>query len=588
MNSSVWSKEKIRASIKALDADGVYLGGGAIREEYPSLYGSARSVFGSWRKALESCGVDYELKATHNWTKGRIIAEIGRLSLAGKDISPETIGKSASGLYSAAKREFGSWNSALEQAGVASEEPEWDRNRVLEAVRELQDASEPLNYKHAYYRHPKLLRAAEKFLGSWKKTLEACGLDYESIRKDKGRPEYTGQDGKQYASNLNMLVADELFAMKLSRKIRGYAGDVRITYKRWWSCDFIVYLNNNTEVWVEVDGLGQSRKPPYDEDHPKIRHYIECGLLWEVVTAPDQIADIIEKRTKLYAIPLRKSVITAHAHPDADAVSSCVAVHRHLAEHGVPSSIRLEGDMPSNLADMVPPEASFKKMPEDAEQIIVLDSGWEKERIGWEVGDLPILNIDHHATRIKKHDPENGVFVIDMCSTAGILVRCFGIRDDILIAGIYGDTLFRRRMSEMAQLLTTLDVEDSIAQETVWVVDQINSGIVLSAMQSARTSRCRNGFMIVRISEPVPSWAITDIMSIMSRMSESVCLISPGGEVRLRTSNQRLDVSEIAKAMGGGGHPFAAGCAIRGKHGKLVRLIRAARPKEKKSEDGYG
>jgi phosphoesterase RecJ-like protein len=580
----VWSKEKVKSSIMMLQKNGVYLGGGAMRDEYPSLYDASKRLFGSWRAALTSCGLNCGHKSARLWTKGKILGEIDRLNKTGQDISSGHVSKHASGLYNAARRTFGSWKSALEKAGIVWEDVSqiefWDKEKILETIKSIADTGEPLNYKYAYYRYTKLLKAAEKHIGSWRESIELCGLDYNTIRKDKGKPEFTGKDGRQYNSSLEALVADELFSVRESRKIKGYASHVRLTHKRWWSCDFLVYMNNNTEIWIETDSLGSSRSPPYGEDHPKIRHYIECGLLWEIITSIDQVKSIVERYEKLYQISIKPAVITAHANPDADAVSSCVAVYNHLAEHKIKSTIKLEGTIPSNLVEMIPSEAICKGWKDWVEQVIVLDSGSEPERIGWEIPDnVPLLNIDHHSSRIDCHDQENGSFVIDMCSTAAILVRYFGIKDDVLLAGIYGDTLFRRRIAEVAQLLTTLDIDEDTAQATIQIVDQINSGTVLSAIQSARVLRCRNGFMIVQVKESVPSWALTDIMSIMSRMSESVCLISLSGEVRLRTTNTHIDVSDIASIFGGGGHPFAAGCYVNGKRKKLFSTVRKTRPK---------
>ena len=50
--------EKIKNEIKAL-YKGPLKKPNNVANEYPTLYIKARKVFGSWRKAVESSGIDY-------------------------------------------------------------------------------------------------------------------------------------------------------------------------------------------------------------------------------------------------------------------------------------------------------------------------------------------------------------------------------------------------------------------------------------------------------------------------------------------------------------------------------------------------
>lgn len=568
---SLWTKEEVCKSIKRLNSEGVYLNGNIIREEFPALYDAGRILFGSWKKALKKNGIN--LSKTQSWTRSNIILEINKIYELGKDISSNSVSRYTNGLYSAARKQFGSWKQALESAGVIYENISdiqiWNKEKVKEIIFSLNKYGEPLNYKFVFYKHVRLLKAAEKYFGSWKAALEECGFDYEDIRKDRNNSQFIGKDSIKYESNLKMLIADELFELKNSKKINGYDNNVRLTHNRWWSCDFLIYLNNNSEMWIEVDNIGSSRSPPYGEKHPKIKYFNEAGLVLKIITSTNQLPNIILSESKFYQIPKIPSIITAHANPDADAISSCVAVYSHLLDNGIESIIKLEGDIPNNLQDMLPEN----KLEIEAKQVIVLDSGWETERLGWKIPELPIINIDHHMSRKDLHDPENKIFVIDMCSTAAILIRLFGLKNNILLAGIYGDTLFRRRISEVAQLLVSLDIDDDESQNIINNIDQVNSKMVLSAIKKASVTKHRNGFLFVELIDSVPSWVLTDIISIMSRLGDSICLVSESGEVRLRTLDKDIDVSKIAAQFDGGGHRFAAGCIVN-KRSKLKRVIR--------------
>ena len=56
-----WSKSKIQQKIISLHKDGVSLGGGYMREHYYHLLHAAnhKRYFGSWKKAVESVGINY-------------------------------------------------------------------------------------------------------------------------------------------------------------------------------------------------------------------------------------------------------------------------------------------------------------------------------------------------------------------------------------------------------------------------------------------------------------------------------------------------------------------------------------------------
>ena len=188
---------------------------------------------------------------------------------------------------------------------------------------------------------------------------------------------------------------------------------------------------------------------------------------------------------------------------------------------------------------------------------------------------MNIYNIDHHMSRSNFHNPDNNIFILDMCSTAAILVRYFGIKDSILLAGIYGDTLFKIRIKETSQLLNTLDVDEETAEYMINMVDHINSKVVLSALRNSLITRHRNGFTVVELKDSIPPWAQTEVISILSKVENSVCLISESGSVRLRTTNKDIDVSQIASMFGGVGHRFAAGCFVNGNRIKLKKLIKS-------------
>ena len=120
-----WSKEKIVESIKELRKENIDISASNISKNYIPLFTAAcsRRYFSSWSNAVRAAGIDYDQilevgkarrrKKLTKWSKEEVLAEV-RLFEA-KNLL--TTYRDRLALYSAARREFGSWKQALEAAG---------------------------------------------------------------------------------------------------------------------------------------------------------------------------------------------------------------------------------------------------------------------------------------------------------------------------------------------------------------------------------------------------------------------------------------------------------------------------------------
>jgi hypothetical protein len=91
-----------------------------IAKERKTLYADACKLFGSWRNALEACGIDYESSRNHRkWTKDKIVKEIKRVRTEGSNLRPSILRRNGmTSLVSAAEYHFGSWRRAVETCGI--------------------------------------------------------------------------------------------------------------------------------------------------------------------------------------------------------------------------------------------------------------------------------------------------------------------------------------------------------------------------------------------------------------------------------------------------------------------------------------
>ena len=124
------------------------------------------------------------------WTADSIAAEIRHRFDAGQDLSYSGVNREHLGLLRAATRHLGSWERAVESAGIpyasVRRYRQWDRESIQVRIRELHSSGKDLSWRHvATQLDPPLAAAAVKssHYGSWQSALLAAGLDYEEIRR---------------------------------------------------------------------------------------------------------------------------------------------------------------------------------------------------------------------------------------------------------------------------------------------------------------------------------------------------------------------------------------------------------------------
>ena len=120
-----WSKEKIVEAIKDLKRQNVDISASNISKNHIPLFTAAcsRRYFSSWANAVNAAGINYDQileagKARRRekltkWSKEEVLNQIRQFEAK----SLLSTYRDRLALYSAARREFGSWKRALEIAG---------------------------------------------------------------------------------------------------------------------------------------------------------------------------------------------------------------------------------------------------------------------------------------------------------------------------------------------------------------------------------------------------------------------------------------------------------------------------------------
>lgn len=119
----IYDKDFVAARLKALHVEGSPLHfGGISGKPYQNIITAAIRLFGSYAKALEAAGIDYDSirKYRRNWwTKEKVIEEIQALEKLGERLSYAAMQDAYPGLVAGAARLFGTWGQAVEAAGIS-------------------------------------------------------------------------------------------------------------------------------------------------------------------------------------------------------------------------------------------------------------------------------------------------------------------------------------------------------------------------------------------------------------------------------------------------------------------------------------
>ena len=144
-----------------------------------SLTHAARREFGSWQAALEAAGIKIQIKKRRYWSKETVVAELRRhVSETGLTFVPE---KNRS-LYAVAVKYFGNWMSALAAAGLQSPRRRWSQAAVIQHLRERLEQGLSLSAGKVHLEDHSLVAAARHYCGSWQNALALIGVAAKTRR----------------------------------------------------------------------------------------------------------------------------------------------------------------------------------------------------------------------------------------------------------------------------------------------------------------------------------------------------------------------------------------------------------------------
>jgi len=185
-----WTRKNIVAEIKRLHAENVELNYSSAETNHLYLVRAAAWHYGTWRRAIEAAGLEYESLAKYQrWNRKRIVARIRELHAQGYDLNWRAVSQEVDPpLAAAALRAngFESWREAIAAAGLDIDEiaryKYWTPERVVREIKAYHKAGQPLSSKAMQETDQSLFCAARRRFGSWDEALVAAGFEVSAIR----------------------------------------------------------------------------------------------------------------------------------------------------------------------------------------------------------------------------------------------------------------------------------------------------------------------------------------------------------------------------------------------------------------------
>jgi phosphoesterase RecJ-like protein len=300
-------------------------------------------------------------------------------------------------------------------------------------------------------------------------------------------------------------------------------------------------------------------------------------------------------------------LVVTHENPDGDALGSLLAMTLALRQLGKRVDMYLSGSGP------LPREYAFmqldgllREIPDDVGQRVVVAVDCAKaDRIGPDSASLErapvVVDIDHHHDNTRFG--QVNLVVADASSTGEVLRDLFhelgvaltpDIAEALYIALVTDTGRFQytnttpKALRLAAELVEAGADVHAVFQQVYESVEFAKLKLLARALERARVLEggrivvsylVRTDFAEVGAAEPYSEGIIDYLRAVEG--SELAALIreppresGPARRVSLRASIDELDVSAIARALGGGGHRQAAGFSSEASIDEIIEQIR--------------
>lgn len=177
-----WSRDEVVREIRRLAVQGSELNSGHVARTLPALAYAARKYLGGWEEAITAAGLDYsQIRRKNLWDRTSVVERIRELTASGARLNVSAAEQNHRGLVGAGIAHFGSWRRAIKAAGLdyrkVKRQQEWSKTRIVSEIGKLHRQGMKLDTTTEVRKHRRALHAAAvRYFGSWAEALRAARM----------------------------------------------------------------------------------------------------------------------------------------------------------------------------------------------------------------------------------------------------------------------------------------------------------------------------------------------------------------------------------------------------------------------------
>lgn len=306
------------------------------------------------------------------------------------------------------------------------------------------------------------------------------------------------------------------------------------------------------------------------------------------------------RQAKKFITEAESIVVICHIAPDGDTIGSALGLGWLLRRMGKQVWVACADPIPSRYRFLPGAGEVLPHRPEGCDLIIVVDTS-DIERIGalYDVTAFtatPVINIDHHVTNTHFGDVN---LVEDMPSTAEIIYELtneLGIPLDTnsaigLLTGLVTDTQCFRTANVTADTLrravAMMEAGASLRDITELVYNRLPASAIYLWGQALANAQWRGRILYTTVDNETlhrydaSADELSGIVNFLASTSDAdvAVLFRERSDGRIEAgmrASRGWNVSDVALRLGGGGHPQAAGCILKGSLDEVREIVLSA------------
>lgn len=306
-----------------------------------------------------------------------------------------------------------------------------------------------------------------------------------------------------------------------------------------------------------------------------------------------------------------KILIFTHENPDGDGIGSMLALCSFLRKKGKNVTCAMKDPLP-HIYDFLPNAQDIKTLPLDEEfDLAILVDAAGSFRAGTDIKAKEIIRIDHHIGgnvesiydyvdpyapstttvlgRILRYWDENAIDKdIAMCLYAGLLTDTGSFRYNNVNKETFSFAEFLVEKGVDPNYMSTMIFERN-KPSTILLLKEVLSTLEFHQEGKVASLVVRREFLEKTGAEEEETEGFVNFARGIEGVEVAFIMIQKPDKETWRVSLRgkgKVNVQQIAKKLGGGGHKDAAGCRIKGEETEVKKkILEAIREELEKTEE---